>query len=331
MSAFRILSLDGGGIRGVFTASVLAELESMTRKKLVDYFDLITGTSTGGVIAVALAIGIPARDILEFYVSHGPTIFPSTGIHRRVGYAIRHAFWPKHSSCTLRAAVTSVLGRHKLGEAQCRLVIPAYDAVAGDIHLFKTAHHERFKTDYQLPAVDVAMATAAAPTYFPAFSTKSGSNCIDGGVWANCPAIVGVVEAIAVLGKKPEEIEVLSIGTTAEPFHVSKPRRRFGGFLLWNKGLIDLLLQAQVAAALAQAKLLTGKRAFRINTVVTRGRFTIDDARQIADLQALGAREARHCEDEVSRRFLDVPAPRFEPRYTLNSSEQPIGRPNETG
>ena len=317
MNRFRILSLDGGGIKGTFTASFLAELEKMTGKRIVDYFDLITGTSTGGIIAIALGLGIGTEQILSFYEQMGPSIFPSTGIHRRVRYAIRHIFRPKHSAEVLKNAVHSVLSDRKLGESRCRLVITSYDAIGGDIHLFKTCHHERFKQDYLLPAADIAMATASAPTYFPAFSGENGLTHIDGGVWANCPATVGLVEAIGVLGCKPEAIDILSIGTTSEPFHVSKLRRRFGGVLLWNKGIIELLMQAQIAGSLAQAKVITGRKAMRIDVVTRPARFEMDDSRQISDLKALGITTARHHEDEINRRFLDVPAQAFTPCYSL--------------
>lgn len=322
MSRFRILSLDGGGIKGTFTASVLAELEMMAGKRIVEYFDLITGTSTGGIIAIALGLGIPAHEVLQFYLERGPDIFPSTGLHRRIRYVLRHLMCPKHSSRKLRDAIESVMGDRKLGESICRLVVTSYDAVRGDVHLFKTSHHERFKQDYRLPAVDVAMATAAAPTYFPAFTGENGLTHLDGGVWANCPATVGLIEAIGVLGKRPEDIDIMSIGTTTEPFHVSKRRRTKGGILLWNKGLLDLLMQAQTAAALAQAKVLTGRKVLRINVTTKPRRFLLDDALQIDELKALGIGEARHFEDEVNRRFFDVPA---EPFSACHSLPVPVG------
>jgi patatin-like phospholipase/acyl hydrolase len=316
MNQFRILSLDGGGVKGTFTAAVLAALETMTGKRIPEYFDLIVGTSTGGIIAVALGLGIPARQILDFYVTKGPEIFPSTGVHRRVYSFLRHLFTPKHSQQVLKDAIDTVFGDRKLGESLCRLVVTSYDATRGDVHLFKTAHHERFKQDYLLPAAEVAMATAAAPTYFPAFTGTKGLTCIDGGIWANCPATVGLIEALSVLGKRPEDIEILSIGTTSEPFSVSKLRRKKGGILLWNKGLIDLFMQAQVAAALAQAKVITGRKVLRIDVITRPGRFSMDDARQIEELKALGIGEARQHEDEIHRRFFDTPVEPFVPcRY----------------
>jgi patatin-like phospholipase/acyl hydrolase len=316
---FRILSLDGGGIMGTFTAAVLAQLEEMTGKKVVNHFDLITGTSTGGIIAIALGLGIPAKEVLDFYATKGPDIFPSTGITRRLRNILRWAWRPKYSQGKLQDAVRSVVGDRLLGESRCRLVINSYDAVRGDVHLFKTAHHERFKMDYKVPAAEVAMATAAAPTYFPAFTGNGGLTHIDGGIWANCPATVGLIEAIAVLGRNPADVDILSIGTTTEPFHISGRRRR-GGLLFWNKGLIDMLMQAQVAGALAQAKVLTGRKALRINTVTRPKRFQMDDSRQIADLKALGIAEARQHEDEISQRFLDVPVDPFTPFHQVAST-----------
>src|SRR5215471_11025270 len=162
---FRILSLDGGGIKGAFSASVLATLEEDTGQGIAEHFDLITGTSTGGIIALGLGLGMSARDILKFYAESGATIFPSTSLVQRTRGAVRQLFKPKHSHTALRAALHGVFGERKFGESKSRLVIPTYDAIAGRIFLLKTAHHERFKYDINTPAVDVALATSAAPTY----------------------------------------------------------------------------------------------------------------------------------------------------------------------
>jgi hypothetical protein len=309
--AFRILSLDGGGIKGTFSASVLAELERMTGKRMVDYFDLITGTSTGGIIALALGLGLSARDVLDFYEHKGTSIFPTTGVHRRLKYVYRF-LGPQRNQRALREAVATVFGERSLGESSCRLLIPSYDGNSGRIHLFKTAHHPSYKQDYLKSAAEVALATSAAPTYFPAFTGTNGTAFLDGGIWANCPAMIGAIEAISVLKKDPTELEVLSVGTTGEPFHISA-RRRTGAFLFWNKGIVDLLLNAQADSIIGQVGILTGRSPLRVNAIVSPGRFGMDDATAIKDLVALGIREARVSEAEVSRRFLSVRAARFEP------------------
>lgn len=312
MSNFRILSLDGGGIKGTFTASALAELEKMTGQRFADHFDLIVGTSTGGIIALGLGLGISTEEILDFYTSRGPIVFPSTGLGRRSWSALRHVFRPKYSQKVLEGELTAIFGSRRFGESKCRLVVTSYDAVSGNIHLFKTAHHQRFKQDYNRRVVDVAMATAAAPTYYPAFTTKSGETYVDGGVWANCPVLVGLIEAIAVLKEKPEQVDILSLGATVEPYRISKTRR-FGGWLLWHKGLVELLAQAQVASSIEQTKILTGHRALRIDVTTNVGRYSIGDARQISELKALGIRKARHMEHEISQRFLQISAQPFQP------------------
>ena len=97
MTRFRILSLDGGGIKGAFTASVVATLEKDTGKSAAQYFDLITGTSTGGIIAIGLGLGLSAEEIVEFYRKHGPTIFPGTSLVQQTRGVVRQFFGPKHS------------------------------------------------------------------------------------------------------------------------------------------------------------------------------------------------------------------------------------------
>ncbi len=324
---FRILSLDGGGIKGVYSASMLASVEEMTGKKMSDHFDLITGTSTGGIIAVGLGLGLTGKQIRDFYITNGPILFPSSprgALRRSLGWFVRPKLCPKK----LGAAFDGIVGDRKFGESKCRLVIPAFDGVRGNIQLFKTAHAAEYKQDYLLPAKTVAMGTAAAPTYYPAYSDEAGGTYLDGGVWANSPVMVGLLEAACVLGQQIDEIEVLSIGTTTEPFDVSH-RRREGGILAWNKGLISLFMQAQAESAQGMARLMTKKRMLRIDTTTKPGRFAMDDAGQIRDLRALGEQAARMHEDEISRRFLFAPVEPFQPYYRIEYPANPATKNGE--
>ncbi|HXB23524.1 MAG TPA: CBASS cGAMP-activated phospholipase [Gemmatimonadaceae bacterium] len=320
---FRILSLDGGGIRGAFTASALATLEKRTGRRVIDHFDLIAGTSTGGILAIGLALGRSAEEIRDFYVEYGNTIFPSTGVIHRLGLTLQQLVFPKRSRARLEDALGSVFGDRKFGEARCRLVIPTYDAVSGRIYILKTAHLPQFTDEYRARAVDCALATSAAPTYYRAspFPEHQGVSYIDGGVWANCPVMVGLTEAVHFLRVPLDRVDILSIGTVGEPFSVSKARR-FGGIAQWNTALIDVLFRGQAEAALAEASLLTGGRVHRINAVVDRGRFAMDDARGVSDLVALGASEARKQANVtmVAERFLNgSSAAPFTPAYNTTS------------
>jgi patatin-like phospholipase/acyl hydrolase len=309
---FRILSLDGGGVRGAYSAAVLAEIEDGTGKRIADHFDLIAGTSTGGIIAIALGLGLTARQILEFYQQHGEAIFPSTGVHHRAWAALRQLVAPKFEAAALDAALTSVFKDRKLGESRCRLVIPSYDAVAGDVHVFKTAHDARVLKDHTRRAAEVARATSAAPVYLPMFPSSWGQKFLDGGVWANCPSTVAVLEATGVLGIPLDRIELLSIGTTSEPFSVDK-QGSGGGVFHYRLSVVDLLQQAQATGAWAQTKLLLRGREYRINAVVAPKRFALDDARRLEPLIALGLRDGRHHATAVAERFLLVPASPFVP------------------
>lgn len=306
--AFRILSIDGGGIKGAYSASVLATLEETTGKRCIDHFDLIAGTSTGGIIAIGLALGLSAADIRDFYIDRGSEIFPAAGI---VGGKVRMAqqlLQPKHDANNLRTTLGAVFADRSLGEAKTRLVIPAYDVTHGRIFVFKTAHHEHLSHDIDIPAVEVAMATAAAPTFFrsTAITQHGGASYVDGGLWANNPTLVAVTEAIHFCGQQPNDIDILSVGTTTEPFDASAKRNK-AGVIGWSKALVDILMAGPAEAALNQAQLITGRTAVRIDHLTTRGRFGLDKTEGIADLVALGRGDAneRHTVTEVSSRFLN--------------------------
>src|SRR5258706_1458788 len=109
---FRILSLDGGGIKGAFTAAVLAEWEKRTGRVIADHFDLIAGTSTGGIIALALGLGLRAAEILEFYQKEGPKILPNITAQQQLSLNLRHLWEPKYSAAPLRTALKEFLVRN---------------------------------------------------------------------------------------------------------------------------------------------------------------------------------------------------------------------------
>ncbi len=217
----RILSIDGGGIKGAFPASFLAELEAQVGDPIGRYFDLIAGTSTGGIIALGLGLGMSAAEVLRFYEHEGPRIF--AGGRRRLG--LRWLAKTKHNPAALRQALENALGSKTLSASTTRLVIPSLNADTGDIYLYKTPHDARVRFDGERSAVDVALATAAAPTYLPTHWPTVGPPMIDGGLWANNPIAVAVTEALGVLRWSAEEIEVLSVGCTASPLEEGILRR----------------------------------------------------------------------------------------------------------
>lgn len=174
----KILSIDGGGIRGVFPASFLTTIEDAIGHKIANYFDLIVGTSTGGIIALGLGLGLPAKDILSFYEEKGPAIFSGNWLFRRLS----QLFFPKYNVLPLRKALESIFNQSLfLGESKTRLVIPSFNLDTGEVHIYKTAHHQRFERDYKENVVDIALATSAAPTYFKTHLMPKGIPLVDGG------------------------------------------------------------------------------------------------------------------------------------------------------
>lgn len=318
---FRILALDGGGIKGTFTVGVLVELERLTGRRIADHFDLIVGTSTGGILALGLGLGLDVKTLLELYVKRGPDIFPASGFLGGYRGLFRQFWGARYRQEVLRRVLHEYLGERRLGESAVPLVIPTYEALQGRLYLMKTAHHRRFSADHRALAVDVAVATAAAPTYFrqAQFPLRPGESYLDGGLWANTPTMVGLVEAVRFFEQPLENIDILSIGTTDVTRSFSDFRS--AGVLGWNVRLIDVLMSAQAEAALAQAGLLLGRRVLRIDTVRPPGTYALDKAtpQKISELAALGAAVAREAENAaaVEQRFLNgTAATRYQAFHT---------------
>ena len=299
----RILVIDGGGIKGVMPVSFLAHVEESLPQNIAAYFDLICGTSTGGIIALALGLGLSARETLAFYETHGPKIF--YGDSRRW---FRGWFRARYNPQPLRTALCEVFGERKLGESTKRLVIPSFNIDTGDVHVWKTSHHPRFERDYKASAVDVGLSTAAAPTYFPTHRLACGTPLIDGGMWANNPIAVALVEAIGILNWPRDDVRVLSLGCTTTPLNVDWGRAHSLGKLGWAQKLADVFLAGQASGAMGMAQHLIGDRQniVRISPLVG-PRYELDGQNEIPSLKGLGASEARRALPAVRPLFFGQP------------------------
>lgn len=288
-ATFRVLSIDGGGIRGVFAAKALADLEEAARRPLRRCFDLICGTSTGGIIALGLALGMAASELLDLYRSHGETIFPAA--RRRWFRGIRR---PRYESSALADALRSAFGAKTLADAQCRLCVPSIDIQTGCTRVFKTDHRgDDFVNDWKLTAQEVGLATSAAPTFFPAAIVDSGRAMIDGGLWANNPALVGVAEA-TLLGRRLEEIEILSVGTGSTRFTMDGSDALKAGLWRWGPRIVDLNFQVQSQSVhnllrpRPTGSYLPLRRYVRVDRELEHNAYRLDDAKKITSLVGLG-------------------------------------------
>jgi uncharacterized protein len=308
---FQVLSLDGGGIRGIFSAALLAGLEKDLGRPVLDHFDLVVGTSTGGLIALALGAGLAPGEVVDLYVSEMRTIFPGP---RRLR-SIRHLVRPKYRPGGLERLLRSVLG-----ESRVPLVIPSFDLGENRVYLFKTPHHKDLKRDWQVPLWQVAAATTAAPTFFPAFSLlEDHVRLVDGGVWANNPAMVGVVEAVSLFAQPLRTIRVLSVGTTADP-RTRKRNLDNGGLLQWirSPNVVDVLLTGQSVGAFAQVQHLIGDNAQRLDPPAPPGLMHLDTA-DARDLKAKAAYHSRFFCPTFESTFADHTAGPYYPWYGPNA------------
>jgi len=307
---FQILSLDGGGIKGLFAAAVLAAIEADLGLTVVESFDLIAGTSTGGIIALGLGLGMRPREIVDFYVEEGPRIFSNP-----LGWrAIQQLFFRKYSDKPLAAALKRCFGDRRFGESNKRLIVTSFNLGEDDVYLFRTPHLPRLRRDYRVPAWEIAMATAAAPTYFQCARQIVGQRLIDGGVWANNPTMVALVEAHE-LGAPPGATSVLNIGTS-DPVVRRRPWLNSGGLLPWalSKAAIDVVLRGQSKAADNQAGHLLGRdKVLRLSPPVPESLYRLDDARATEDLIASAAHHSRAVMPLIHEQFMSHRAPLYVP------------------
>jgi patatin-like phospholipase/acyl hydrolase len=278
-SKFKILSIDGGGIRGLIPAKVLAELEAELQKeepdkKLYEHFDLVCGTSTGAILAIGISLGIPAKDLAKFYEDNAELIFPRfifKFIPRKSRALLNAIYSNKKLLKKLRQVFADANGGADplMNDLKTKVCIPAFNGNDGAINVFKTKHHPEYKRDYKLPAYHVAMSSASAPVYFPphsfsfqnALGEGTNINMIDGGIFANNPALIGVFEATDKLDIPIGDISILSLGT-GQGKQIIKRSWRPKNVFYWlfpTPKLVDLVLDTQ--AQITEQYLLFLQRA----------------------------------------------------------------------
>ncbi len=342
MSTFRILSLDGGGVRGVATAAFLCAIEKNLGHSVSDCFDLITGTSTGGIIAAGLAMGKSAEEMEQFYKDWGERIFTRSGAVRsgrmlRLGYRVLRGLvsepslseidfeWilrPKYDMRELSAALQTVFGDRILNEAKRRVIIPAVDLIKGQTVVFRTPHLPNMVRDRHLPVHAITLATAAAPTYFQPTAISEGSLYADGGLWANNPSLVAYAEAMRIRREctrdvdprfETDEIKILSIGTGLLPYYVN-PGDQPAGIAYWAPRLFEVIGASQSQAVDFQVGFLLPPGQYcRINFGLPDKSFTMDAAENLSALAHRGRERATEAFATIKGQFLTEKVPAYLP------------------
>lgn len=292
----KILAIDGGGIRGIYAAHVLARIEESLGLRGHSDFDLIAGTSTGSIVAAAAAYGIPMQSVTQLYRERAEQIFRK---NRLSGGGM---FTPQYSHDALRKALLEVFGDAALRDARTRLVIPATDLGNGSVHVFKSAYDPEFTRDGSVKVVDAIVASCSAPAYFP--PSQVGTYLLsDGGLWANNPSLVALTETLGRLKRPISDVRLLSIGTgTSKKFYSLKQNALpWGFFTRWGiKAFIDLILNLQADTAANVVRLLLQKQQLVRISFTSDQKLPLDDCSSINDLLTRADRDFTHASKDVA-------------------------------
>ncbi|MEJ0039282.1 MAG: CBASS cGAMP-activated phospholipase [Gammaproteobacteria bacterium] len=277
MADFHILALSGGGFRGLYTATVLKHLEESLGAPLANRFDLTCGTSAGGLLALGVASGMRASELQALFECDGRRIFGARSIVRRV---LSKFIVAKHSSTGLRAVLEERFKEKTLGDLQHRVLIPTVNYSTGKGQFFKTPHTPAFEMDHRQRLVDVAMATSAAPTYFPLHRIQNEGVFADGGLVGNSPGFFGLHEARQVLQiPATTTIRLLAIGTMTLGATLRGSAFLDRGIALWGSKVFDLVISAQENAVDSMLRHILNTNYVRIDDLATP-----DQSKDIASL-----------------------------------------------
>ncbi|MDH2052330.1 patatin-like phospholipase family protein [Achromobacter pestifer] len=320
---FQALALTGGGYRGLFTACALQEIEEHIGEPIGRRFDLSYGTSIGGIIALAVAFEVPMQKVVHAFAQSGERIFPPrnkpTGAFSKGWDIVKHWNHPRYRSQALRDVITSLIPEDAtLNDATHAVGIPAVNVTSGRPQVFKTRHKAEWTRDWKYRAVDVALATSAAPTFFE-LAELDGQLYADGGLYANAPDLLALHEAEHFFGVPSDAVRILSVGTTTNMYSLSFESGRELGIQGWmdDNRLFSVTIssQQQLVDQLMQHKLKD--RYFRLDALPSNEQakdLGLDVATEAArrTLMALGKKAASDILNTKLAPFL-----RHEPQMTL--------------
>lgn len=264
---FRILSIDGGGLRGLIPLLILKYIEKKTGKKSWELFDLIVGTSTGGIIATGLTVTedgktnlLTVDKLIELYTTNANFIFPKKRGISKLFQSVKSVFSPKYSSDGLDKLLKTYFKNLKLSDTLKPICVTSYDLMNNEISIFKS---RKSQEEGQNPFLfEICRATSAAPTYLPSYNMKWNNkirSMIDGGVYVNNPTLVGISDALKNrYGRKVKlkDLKVLSLGTGTHSSNLGVKNTPKWGIIEWAKPITDVMMQSSSRAVDYQVELL---------------------------------------------------------------------------
>jgi patatin-like phospholipase/acyl hydrolase len=288
---FRILSIDGGGLRGVVPVLIIQEIERRTGKKITDLFDLIAGTSTGGLIACGLAVSdngttpkYTIEDIAKVYSDRGKDIFPEKNFLKSIISGITALKQPKYSAKGLQKVLEELFGNTRMSDCIKPVFVSSFDLFNNEALLFKSRHALNYAENNAL-LVDVCRATSAAPTYLPAYKfiyENKQRVCVDGGIYMNNPSMGALIEVLKYHNESPynraelklDDVTVLSLGTGHYTGEIARQKVESWGLLDWASKITDVMMQAvNQTTTYETEELLSTGNFLRINPHILDPRF----------------------------------------------------------
>lgn len=262
----RILALTGGGMRGLFTATVLDQIERIKKASIREYFSVFAGTSIGGVLAIGLAVDIKPSTMRNAIREHGPSIFRRQRWTR--GWNAFDLFVSPYGQKPLRETINAILGdkaEMTLEQIDAPLIVTAVELNRAVAKVFASKPLATPEDNLSVKLIDVALATSAAPTFFPPHRIDDRVY-LDGGLIANAPDLVAAQRCVERFGTKLDDLHVLSVGTAAKESRGDVRIRAPGRFgWLIRHGLFEITIDSQADLAVSQVRAFLGDRFYRID------------------------------------------------------------------
>lgn len=284
--SFKILSLDGGGVRGIFSAQVLKSINDRLGIDTYNVFDLLVGTSTGSIVAAAIAIRYDLSKLIQDYTCYAPEIFK-----RR--FSLRGSLRSRYDNKVLEYLLRDSFEEITLGDIKTPLIINATNVSTGKVHVFKSSYQEErrggdYVRDGDVPLYKAVLASCSAPSYFDPVEISDDLVC-DGGLWANNPALVGYVDAISNFDKTPADMKILSVGTgNTRQFYLSSTK--WGLATGWKGAkIVSFAMLSQTQYAENCLGLIMPENVLRINPEIEN--WSLDDHEVLPILKSLASQE----------------------------------------
>lgn len=299
----KILCIDGGGIRGAFVIAILQAIEEEYRQPVASQFDMISGTSTGAIIAASAALRKEMSELLGHYRTYGNKIF--------IRQATVGLFKSVYSDRFLRRMLKKTFGELELRDIGMPLIIPAVDITHGKPFVHRT-HGKDATDDPTIKLWDAVLSSCSAPIYFPPNNVDNDYLSIDGGLWANNPSLVCLTEAMHYFHEDIQSIQIFSLGTGKQAIDFANPVKKYWGIRHWlpldfpslkvTPKLLDLALDLSSESISYYCNLLIGSNYFRLNKELGK-EMPFDEVEFIDQLIQLGREAFRENQAKIERFF----------------------------